>query len=226
MASALSSSTDQSGWSCLSSAMVPAMCGVAIEVPEMVSDRPPGSNPDAVGVMQPPPVTQVMPDWVETMLRPGAAMSGLRRTGEPAMRGPRELNEARVSAAVAAARVALTPGSWPLIVTPSLNEIITAGMVMFGWVLSGPIRTRFGSPTTLLTMIAAMAPAACAVAALVWKVQVPRSTRAMLPATAAALVKAEQPWLATPVPAATSTMFAVCPDGLGAPLPKASGSAE
>src|SRR5579859_5997829 len=57
-------------------------------------------------------------------------------------------------------------------------------------------------------------------AALVWNVQVPRWTSAMLPAIAAALLSAAQPWFATPVLELTSTRLAVCPEGFGAPLPK------
>ena len=40
--------------------MMPAMCGAAIEVPEMVSGAPDGMNPLASGTMQPPPGVQVV----------------------------------------------------------------------------------------------------------------------------------------------------------------------
>ena len=85
IASALSSSTDQLGWSWRSSAIVPAMCGLAIEVPEMVSARVPTWMPDASNrpVQPPVEVVQVIPVWTEVMLVPGAAMSGLRRSGDP-----------------------------------------------------------------------------------------------------------------------------------------------
>ena len=69
--------------------MTPAMCGVAIEVPERVSDWLPGMKPLASGMMQPPPAMQVMPLWAEMMLTPGAAMSGLRSKGGAEARAAR-----------------------------------------------------------------------------------------------------------------------------------------
>src|SRR5436305_7060782 len=153
------------------------------------------------------------------MSRPGAAMSGLRRMGEEARRGPREEKLARVSAAVAAASVALTPGRFATIVLRSAWEIMIAGMVTWTAPVA-PMAIRFGSPATLLPMMTPMAPAACALFALTWKPQVPRSISAMLPATAAALVRAVQPSvvLGPEAFAASSpwTMAAVWPEGLGA----------
>src|SRR5258708_25947065 len=106
--------------------MVPAVCGVAIEVPERVSAWPPALKPVGSGVMQPwLALVQTTPDWVEGMFNPGAATSGFRPIGKEAPpRGPRELNEASVSAALTTSRVALTPDA-PAIVVPSAASMNT-----------------------------------------------------------------------------------------------------
>src|SRR5262245_28505127 len=94
--------------------MMPAMWGEAIDVPEIVSVWLSGMKPVAFTVWQPVVVVplQVMPVWVEVMFRPGAAMSGLRRSpGASRMRrGPREEKLARVSAPLAPFKVMLTGG--------------------------------------------------------------------------------------------------------------------
>ncbi len=189
ISSALSSSTDQSGWSCRSRAMVPAMCGVAIEVPDRISTWPPGRKPVGSGTMQPwLPDVQVMPDWSDGIATPGAVASGFSPIGkEPPPRGPREVNEARVSAALAEASVALTPLAAARSLPLSL-EMNSAAMVMFGWEGSPPMLIRLGSPAMLLKTMAPMAPAACALATFFWKVQLPRMISAMLPLMALALV--------------------------------------
>src|SRR5258708_181955 len=107
-------------------------------------------NPLAFGVMHPvlpaAPV-QVMPVCDEVMLRPGAAMSGFSANGAP-RRGPRDENDANVSAAVAAPRVALTPvPNCTLIAFPSACEMNMHGMVIAGCPAVGPMVRRFGSPT-------------------------------------------------------------------------------
>lgn len=78
--SAFSSATDQSGWIWRRSAIVPAMCGVAIEVPLKLSP----SVPDRA--------------WVEKTVSPTESMSGFSPL--PTRLGPRELNEAIVSSSV------------------------------------------------------------------------------------------------------------------------------
>src|SRR5579863_5017381 len=172
--------------------MVPAMCGLAIEVPEMTSAWLPGVNPD--GSMAPvQPVAaevQVWPVWTEVMLRPGAAMSGLTRSGDPKIwRGPREEKLARVSAPEGPSSVALRVAMLALSVLPSASVTRTAGMVMVG---SVPPRPAGGDPGALSAMMTPTAPAFCAFFTLTVKAQVPRSMSAMLPATAAALVSAVQ----------------------------------
>ena len=80
------------------------MCGLAIEVPEIVRLRVETWIPDAskrpVHELVPEvAVVQVIPVWTDVMFWPGAAMSGLSRRGDPKMRlGPRELKLATVSA--------------------------------------------------------------------------------------------------------------------------------
>src|SRR4029077_11240203 len=70
-----------------------------------------------------------------------------------------------------------------LIVVPSAVEIITSGT------LSGPVLPwTIGSPWLLATIIP-VAPAACALAALVANVTAPRSINTIFPATWAAFVR-------------------------------------
>src|ERR1700742_5013680 len=66
----------------------------------------------------------------------------------------------------------------------------TAGMVTVG---SAPPKPAGGSPATLSAITTAIAPAACAFRAFTVNPQVPRSTNAILPATAEAFVIAVQP---------------------------------
>src|SRR5947209_1106966 len=213
MASALSSSTVQSGWSCRSRAMMPAMCGDAIEVPEMLRIWLPARKPLAAGVMHPwAAAVQVTPVCEELMNRPGAAMSGLSRTCEGSSRGPRELKEARMSAEDQS--VTLRPATFALSVLPSACWTLTGGMLT---VSSNP--AMLPKAEALLAMITPTAPAFWAFFALTAKPQVPRSTSAMLPATAAALVSGEQPSaVGGPAPSAGSsaiTTLAVNPPGGG-----------
>src|SRR5712691_510841 len=190
MASAFSSSTVQSGCSWRSSAITPAMWGAAIDVPLRTSAWLFGRKPEGSGVWQ-APLVHVTPVWADVMDRPGAARSGLRAMGDPARRGPREENEASMSPALAAARVALTPAaSWALIVLPSACEMKIDGIVIA--IPLPVIATRLGSPGTLLTTMAPMAPAAWAFATLTLKAQVPRSMSAIFPDTVAGLVRAVQ----------------------------------
>src|SRR5882672_10270216 len=116
--------------------MMPVTCGAAIDVPEMVSACPPGLKPDASGVRQLPEV-QVTPLWVEVIFNPGAVISGLSAAvAFPRLRrGPREVKEVRVSAAVAADSVPFA-GRLATMVFRSASEIITVGMLT--WVLPEP----------------------------------------------------------------------------------------
>src|SRR3954447_8252741 len=109
--------------------MMPAMWGDAIEVPEMLRIWLPARKPVALTVMHPAVVVplQVMPVCAELMNRPGAAMSGLSRTGEEARRGPREEKEARTSAADQS--VTLRVAMLALRVLPSAFVTITVGIV-------------------------------------------------------------------------------------------------
>src|SRR5450432_148292 len=131
-----------------------------MDVPEIVSDWPPAMKPVPLGVIQ-PPLVQVMPVCADVIFSPGAAISGLSAAGDPS-RGPRDENDARVSAAVAAPSVPFTPPpSCALIVLPSASEMKTDGIVTAGpGGAVPPISVRFGSPTALLTTMAPMAPAA------------------------------------------------------------------
>ena len=103
-----------------------------------------------------------------------------------------------------------------LSVLPSASVTRTAGMVIVG---SVPPRAAGGVPGALSAMITPTAPASWAFFTLTMKPQVPRSMRAMLPATAAALVIAEQPSVVLgPAPSAGSrAMTTLCGPG-GVPL--------
>src|SRR5260370_23186235 len=106
------------------------MWGAAIEVPLRTRAWLFGRKPEASGVWQ-LPLVHVTPDWAEVMARPGAARSGFRAMGGPARRGPREENEASMSAALAPARVALRPDpSLALMLLPSASETKTEGNVI------------------------------------------------------------------------------------------------
>src|SRR6185503_12948148 len=91
--------------------------------------------------------------------------------------------------AVTTCIVAFTPlASSPLIRLPVLNVTITEGIVMVG---SAPPMVP-NAPAALLATITDVAPAFWAFFTFTTKPQVPRSTRAILPAIAPALVKGEQ----------------------------------
>ncbi len=198
---------------------MPAMWGLAIEVPLRMSDWLPAMMPVAAGLMQPVVVVplQVLPVCAEVMETPGAVMSGFRAYGV-SRRGPREEKLARVSAAVN--RVTLRPGMLALKVLPSAKVTITEGMVIVA--STPPMLPK--APAAELAMITATAPAFCAFLTLTTKPQVPRSIRAMLPAIAAALVSGEQPSVVEgPAASAGSrpiTTLPVRPAGGGGP-PKA-----
>ena len=66
---------DQSGWSCLNSAAMPAMCGADIDVPLKRSNSRPRCPGGATAA---------------STSTPGAPMSGFRRSPAPATSGPRE----------------------------------------------------------------------------------------------------------------------------------------
>ena len=70
---------------------------------------------------------------------------------------------------------------------PSLRETMAAGIWGTGVVPSWP--GADGSPATLLTISTPMAPACSALRTLVVKVQLPRSTSAIFPATSAAFTR-------------------------------------
>ena len=97
-------------------------------------------------------------------------------------------------------------------------EIVIAVVIVASSAICG------GAPTTLFTIRRAIAPAFCALSAFVLKVQVPRSTTAIFPATSAALVKAEQPSVVLgPTASAGSmacTIFPVMPGIAGMAGPK------
>ena len=65
----------QLGWACLTSAAIPAVCGEAIDVPDMTADRLP------------------VPIPTEAMLTPGPVTSGLSQLSPE--RGPNEVKLAR-----------------------------------------------------------------------------------------------------------------------------------
>ena len=83
ISSDLSSAGESVGCACVSSAPVPATCGEAIEVPWMDWNTLPGLAVIAAGRSAAP----------ARICAPGAAMSGLTRSGT-AVCGPREENEA------------------------------------------------------------------------------------------------------------------------------------
>src|SRR3546814_11780906 len=87
-------------------------------------------------------------------------------------------------------RPTCTTGDSPLIRAPSAWVTDTVAMVIVG---SLPPSPGGGLAVVLLAMITALAPAACAFAALSTKVQAPRSMIAILPAIAAGLSSAVQP---------------------------------
>src|SRR3954452_9151817 len=225
IARAFSSSTDQSGWSCRSRAMMPAMCGLAIEVPEMIRRLLPAWNPvGSETPVQPAATVQVWPVWTEVMLRPGAAMSGFSRRGEPKMRrGPREEKLATVSPPGWLFSVALTvvDRAVVLIEVPSTSVVISVGMVIGTTIVASSAIAGGGEPGALLTTIVPIAPAFWQFSAWILKVQVPLLTMQMLPAMASALVRRQQlslgsaPQAAGAVASTATTAFAVCPLGAG-----------
>src|SRR3954449_10601376 len=112
--------------------MMPAMCGLAIEVPEMIRRLLPAWNPEgSEAPVQPAATMQVWPVWTEVMLRPGAAMSGFSRRGEPKMRrGPREEKLATVSPPAGPSSVALRVAMLALNELASASVTRTDGMVI------------------------------------------------------------------------------------------------
>ena len=192
--------------------MTPAMCGLAIEVPEIVSVRVPTWIPDAskrpVHVLLPDAaVVQVMPVWTEVMLDPGAAMSGFSRSGEPKMRrGPRELKLATVSAP--GRSDTLSVAILAFIVFASAYVTMTDGIVI---VASTPAMPP-NAPAAEFAMSTPMAPAFWAFFTFTANPHVPRSIIAMFPATAAEFVIAEQPSVVSgPAPSAASSARTTLP---------------
>src|SRR3954468_19332069 len=93
IARAFNCSTVQVGCNWRNRAIMPAICGAAIEVPDIVSDCPPARKPVEFGVRHPlegeVPV-QVIPVCDDEMLTPGAVMSGFNCAGIVPSRGPRD----------------------------------------------------------------------------------------------------------------------------------------
>src|SRR6185295_707469 len=207
--------------------MMPAMCGLAIEVPEIVRVWLPAWKPDGSDrPVQPAATMQVCPVCTEVMLRPGAATSGFSRSGVPRMRrGPRDEKLARVSAPFCPSRVALTGGVAMmvfLIELPSTMVTSSVGMVIGVTIAGSSAMPGGGEPGALLTMITPMAPAFMQFSVLVLKLHVPRLATQILPEMAAALVRAQQASLgsapqgvAGAVGSTAMTASAVCPVGAG-----------
>src|SRR6266545_3679215 len=131
-----------------------------------------------------------------------------RATGSGAYSRARPLGSAPARTDMLTPTLPWTPmPSWALIVLPSACETLTVGMVIVGSVPPRP----GALPGALLATITALAPAACAWAAFTLNVQVPRSTRAMLPLTAAALVKGWHPSAVAPMPSLARMMLPVTP---------------
>ncbi len=180
--SAFSSSTVHDGWSSLSSAIEPDTWGVAIEVPSPYSPSLP------------------VPTAAEKICSPGAVMSGLSaRSGR---RGPRDEKLAIWSAALTRTMLPLTPGdgSWALSDRPSACEMNTDGVVIVGSVPD--IVTKNDSARLSATSVAT-APASCAFLTLTVKLHTSlapllRSSSAMWPLTAPALVSGRQPLFGIP----------------------------
>src|ERR1700693_256935 len=105
-------------------------------------------------------------------------------------RSVRPEGSAPASTEVLSSSVTLTPEArFDRSVAPSASVIRTIGIVMLS---SAPPSPAGGLSETLSATRTAMAPAAWQFLALTTKVQVPRSTSAMLPPMAAALVRGEQ----------------------------------
>src|SRR5436190_2961151 len=155
------------------SAAVPAVWGVAIDVPEAVRL----------------PVPVPMP--TDTMLTPGAATSGLR--WESGRRGPPEVNEARpVWIGGPALRPMDRPSRWtrakPSEVdvvarprTPTNGMVTTYGSPVSGFMVIGP--SNGGRLVALLIITTAAAPAFWPKMARATRAHVPRCTITSLPAT-------------------------------------------
>src|SRR5204862_5604376 len=108
------------------------------------------------------------------------------------------------------------PPSCPLMAVASACETLTTGIVIEGSL--PPIAG--GVPATLFPMMTAIAPAACAAAALNVKEQVPRSISAIFPTSAAAFTMGSHASLVVPTPSFTRTTCAWS-GGLGGTPPKA-----
>src|SRR5918993_120997 len=107
----------------------------------------------------------------------------MNRRGRPALSAP-------CSLVLSTTKDTLTPGSAALMATPSACVRTTVGIVMDG---SAPLKPGGGLPATLLAMITPVAPASWAFLVLIDAAQMPRSTSAILPAMAEALVNGVQP---------------------------------
>src|SRR6185295_9697793 len=135
--------------------------------------------------------------------RLGKAMGSQCEVEEPVTTGTGALSSAKPAVVAPARTVRLRPSvtlTVPLPIAvlralPSGRLTRTEGMVIVG---STPAMPAGGLPATLSTTTTAMAPAFWAFLALTTKPQKPRSTTAIFPAMAAALVIGEQPSKAVP----------------------------
>src|ERR1051325_10928043 len=115
----LTSIGDQSGCLAISSAAMPVMCGVAIEVPDSLSHR--------------------LPAWFSgetaaTMSTPGAMMSGLPRSPPLKSDGPRDENAATTGASgVGAPTIGLSDAVG--LAVPAMYALIASPSVLLMWSL-------------------------------------------------------------------------------------------
>src|SRR6266508_1197689 len=166
------SAEDHPEWAANNNAAAPAVCGVAIDVPE--KNAYDGSYVPS----------GLMANTLESTFTPGAVTSGLMRNVYGV--GPRLENPARKSAFEVTTSEIVVPStviwapSCAFRIAPSVMETIAAGIVG-KWTPSAPIET--GWPNTLFTMIAPIAPASSAFWIFVPNVQIPRLMTAILPST-------------------------------------------
>src|SRR5947207_5630775 len=162
------SAADQPGCCWRTMAAEPAKCGVAIDVP-WKNAKQGGAAQNACGIEL-------------STLTPGATTSGLTRKSTSV--GPWLLKPAMMSELVvwkydlAAPIVALSPLSATSAVL-SASDAIYAGIV--GSLAMPPRPIAVGSPTTLFTTMAAIAPASCELRIFSEKVHAPREIRAICP---------------------------------------------
>src|SRR5687768_17447569 len=104
---------------------------------------------------------------------------------------------------------ALPAASSFLITPPFAVEMLSVGIVIGVVIVGSSAMPKGPPPTALFAMTTPIAPASCAFLVFVLNVQTPRSTSAILPATAAAFVSAAQPVVAVPTRARTA--FSVVP---------------